>query len=671
MRGQKLPFADDEALRASGRSASGRGGVTFRELAREGTLFRELARETNGLEGQQPVGPGQGAGKLIAQQIADGNLDGLFTLLSKSQLSHLARSSHPPLYALTRLRHAVETALAASATVDESKGGGGLSGGLSGGGLYPHPHMLSHQFFLITEGFLGALTGCERILRTPLPPGYVGVLRIFMLVFLGVLPFSLLGTGLEWGLIPICSLLSYLLLEVEETAVQMEQPFGFEYNDLPIDAYCLGIQADALRLLDESRLQAERVGGSQAPAPSRRGVTLRGLPSVVLDPRMRWSEEEAFKGQTPERLPADDHSPPARLGDAERRISDAIPAYLAKAKAPTSSLPPNPPDRHASDVARGKDVAFLSDVAQPMSASGQPPTPAKKTALPALPPRRTSPGRQVDLLPPSASHCGPVPHYGKPAPASGVVQRLLRSPSLGRVERAAIAPTATPTVAPTAVAPTVSPSGMRRHVESVWVDDPQIAAAAPAAPAAPAPRAAEPTPNDNLIVALADLSAKVASLSSMNDDDEDANEDEETRRAEEQARRARTREVLATANALQRSRSLTAPEGRKSSRRRKSSQGSTSRPGSHVGSCEYSLGSRGGDSRSSSAARSRHGHSSSPRATPTMSHADSIRLATPTSKMYATFNLTDSSPGMNPGPSASAPRPSSPRKGSSRTVMDL
>ena len=47
--------------------------------------------------------------------------------------------------------------------------------------------------------------------------------------------------------------MSYLVLEVEEVAVQIEQPFGFEYNDLPIDAYCLTVQADVLRLLDESR----------------------------------------------------------------------------------------------------------------------------------------------------------------------------------------------------------------------------------------------------------------------------------------------------------------------------------------------------------------------------------------------------------------------------------
>ena len=36
-----------------------------------------------------------------------------------------------------------------------------------------------------------------------------------------------------------------MLLEVEETAIQIEQPFGFEYNDLPLDSYCLTVQVCA------------------------------------------------------------------------------------------------------------------------------------------------------------------------------------------------------------------------------------------------------------------------------------------------------------------------------------------------------------------------------------------------------------------------------------------
>ena len=39
---------------------------------------------------------------------------------------------------------------------------------------------------------------------------------------------------------------------VEQIAVEMENPFGVESNDLPLDSLCLSLQADMLRLLDES-----------------------------------------------------------------------------------------------------------------------------------------------------------------------------------------------------------------------------------------------------------------------------------------------------------------------------------------------------------------------------------------------------------------------------------
>ena len=58
--------------------------------------------------------------------------------------------------------------------------------------LYLHTSMLSHSLFGVTEGFCEAITGCERIVNTPLPPGYVGVLRVILLLFLVLLPFAMI-----------------------------------------------------------------------------------------------------------------------------------------------------------------------------------------------------------------------------------------------------------------------------------------------------------------------------------------------------------------------------------------------------------------------------------------------------------------------------------------------
>ena len=63
--------------------------------------------------------------------------------------------------------------------------------------------------------------------------------------------------------VPITSIISFLVLAVEEIAVEIENPFGLDPNDLPLHTYCLTVQADALRLLDEARdrERQERAGG--------------------------------------------------------------------------------------------------------------------------------------------------------------------------------------------------------------------------------------------------------------------------------------------------------------------------------------------------------------------------------------------------------------------------
>ena len=195
-----------------------------------------------------------------------GDYGGMHSLLSPSQLQHLGQSHHPPLYALSRLRHTVELCLENSRIRRGGGSGGGSGGGGGGGGGVVLGGNMGLELHLLqtTEAMLGAITGCERILRTPCPPGYVGVLRAALLLWLGILPYSLIELG--WGVVPVISLLAIVLLEVEELAVQIESPFGLEPNDLPLEAFVLTVQADVLRILDEE---------DQAPA------ALHGMGSVV------------------------------------------------------------------------------------------------------------------------------------------------------------------------------------------------------------------------------------------------------------------------------------------------------------------------------------------------------------------------------------------------------
>ena len=55
------------------------------------------------------------------------------------------------------------------------------------------------------------LAGCERLVGTPCPAGYVGVLRMVLLVFLTILP-NVLLSDLGWLMVPMCSITAFATL---------------------------------------------------------------------------------------------------------------------------------------------------------------------------------------------------------------------------------------------------------------------------------------------------------------------------------------------------------------------------------------------------------------------------------------------------------------------------
>ena len=94
------------------------------------------------------------------------------------------------------------------------------------------------------------LAGCERLVTTPCPAGYVGVLRMVIIFFLLILP-NILLDELHWWMVPVASITSFAILAVEEVAMHIEQPFGTDDDDLPLEAYNLNLLADVLALIDD------------------------------------------------------------------------------------------------------------------------------------------------------------------------------------------------------------------------------------------------------------------------------------------------------------------------------------------------------------------------------------------------------------------------------------
>ncbi len=92
-----------------------------------------------------------------------------------------------------------------------------------------------------TQLLMDYLGGCERIHATPLPFAYTVHIRRALIIYFFTLPFAL-EARYGWGT-PLAMLLtSYIFFGIEEIGVEIEDPFGEDENDLPLEAICESIE---------------------------------------------------------------------------------------------------------------------------------------------------------------------------------------------------------------------------------------------------------------------------------------------------------------------------------------------------------------------------------------------------------------------------------------------
>lgn len=85
------------------------------------------------------------------------------------------------------------------------------------------------------------LGSCERIHRTPLPFAYMVHLRRALILYCYTLPLALVR-DFGWWTIPCTLLVAYILFGIEEIGVEIEDPFGEDENDLPLEEFCATIK---------------------------------------------------------------------------------------------------------------------------------------------------------------------------------------------------------------------------------------------------------------------------------------------------------------------------------------------------------------------------------------------------------------------------------------------
>ncbi len=76
---------------------------------------------------------------------------------------------------------------------------------------------------------------CERIVRTPVPFAYAQHIKVFVTLFCYTIPFVMVAEMKQYNAIP-AAILAFALFGIDEIGVEIEDPFGRDPNDLPIEA---------------------------------------------------------------------------------------------------------------------------------------------------------------------------------------------------------------------------------------------------------------------------------------------------------------------------------------------------------------------------------------------------------------------------------------------------
>ena len=98
------------------------------------------------------------------------------------------------------------------------------------------------------QSFTEICGACERIKNTPIPFSYSAFLKKFIFFYVMTLPWGYVF-NLGYLVIPVVAFIFYVLASLELVAEEIEDPFGTDSNDLPMDKMCANIQKHINELL--------------------------------------------------------------------------------------------------------------------------------------------------------------------------------------------------------------------------------------------------------------------------------------------------------------------------------------------------------------------------------------------------------------------------------------
>lgn len=98
------------------------------------------------------------------------------------------------------------------------------------------------------SAFTDICGACERIKNTPIPQSYSAFIKKFIFIYVMTLPFGYVFT-LGYYVAPIVGFVFYVLASMELVAEEIEDPFGADDNDLPMEKIAINIKKHVAELL--------------------------------------------------------------------------------------------------------------------------------------------------------------------------------------------------------------------------------------------------------------------------------------------------------------------------------------------------------------------------------------------------------------------------------------
>jgi putative membrane protein len=159
------------------------------------------------------------------------NFDDLSDLLDEQELEALKSAGHMPLFVAGKI----------ASLLQQARSSNHIDGFVF--------EKLEGQRILLID-YMG---GCERILKTPMPLVYAIKARRFILIFLLLLPFSLIE-NLGFSAVFIYFLVAYPLLSLDRIGIELQNPFATQnLSHLPLHTICDSIKLHCLAMLEQSQ----------------------------------------------------------------------------------------------------------------------------------------------------------------------------------------------------------------------------------------------------------------------------------------------------------------------------------------------------------------------------------------------------------------------------------